>query len=399
MLGTTIGDELRMASQFKSKVISISLKDRASVVSGGHTANAAYWFDLDAGTFISSTYYMPSLPEWVARFNAEGPTKAYCGNPWRALEASGSLGGQVWSEFRAEPGQPCPNRKFVHWLHETPFTNEVELNFAKEAVKNEALGKGPETDLLAVSLSSNDSIGHAYGPDSPQVADATLRTDRYLADFFSFLDQTVGLRNVWIALSADHGVAPTPAFVMEHHLGQGAADMGVVAKAMSHALSQAFGTDQWIEGQAGFQIYLNPVALRTHHVAQDHAELVAAQAAALVPGVQAAFTRHQLLFRPTLDSSLARKVGNSFFGPRSGDVYIVLEQFAVTVHEKSTTTHGSPWSYDAHVPLILWGDAFLPGDYSRPVEPVDLAPTLSAALGLDQPSGSEGKPLTIALKP
>ncbi|MBZ5514353.1 MAG: alkaline phosphatase family protein [Acidobacteriia bacterium] len=220
LMNTTLGDELRMASGFQARVVAVSLKDRAAVLSGGHTANAVYWYQTASGSFVSSTYYMSALPSWVAKFNAHSPAGGYCGKGWQALpETPGAQG--TFSQFAPGRGEPCPDPRFLEWLNSTPYMNEIELDFALAAIRNEHLGQGPATDLLTISLSANDYVGHAFGPYSPQVSDTTLRTDRALADFFTKLDQTVGLGNVWIALSADHGVAPTPQFIREHHLGLG----------------------------------------------------------------------------------------------------------------------------------------------------------------------------------
>ncbi len=167
---------------------------------------------------MTSTYYMPALANWAAAFNDTLPAKPYCGKAWVALPETPEVGDKVLRQFDPEPNETCPGGKFLGWLQYTPFMNEIELNFARAAIKNEQLGQGPQTDLLALSLSVNDYIGHGFGPSSPEVADTTLRTDRYLAEFFKDLDQMVGLANAWIALSADHGVSPTPKFSTEHHL-------------------------------------------------------------------------------------------------------------------------------------------------------------------------------------
>lgn len=398
LIGSTLGDELRLASDFESKVMAISLKDRGAILPGGHTANAAYWYDSKTGHFVSSTYYMPSLPGWVAQFNEQSSAKAYCGKPWVALPETPSAGGKVLGEFKPVPNQPCPSRSFVSWLSGTPFMNEIELNFAREAVKNERLGQGNATDLLAVSLSVNDPIGHDHGPYSREVADATLHTDRYLADFFMDLDLQVGLDKVWIALSADHGVAPTPRFVKEHRLGIGTAQPGVLRKAVEQALTRAFGQDEWIEAVGGPYIYLNQAILKNRQIDPAKAETVAAEAAASVQGVTEVLTRTQLLSASPPRSPMARKASNSFNRQRSGDILVVFDPYTVSSQRETSAEHGSPWNYDAQVPLVLWGSAFRPGVYATPCQTIDLAPTLAVVLGLNQPSGAEGQPLTTALK-
>ncbi len=396
LVGSTIGDELRLASGFQSKVVAISLKDRGAIVPGGHTASGAYWYDGDSGRFVSSTYYMQQLPPWVVRFNDSEPVRAYCGKPWEALPETPLLGGRILKQL--DPALPCPSAKFVAWLHDTPFMNAIELDLAREAIKNEGLGQGPATDLLSISLSANDLIGHAFGPYSDEVADTTLRTDRYLASFFQGLDHAVGLANVWIVLSADHGVAPNPKTIREHRLGPGNVVPAALKSALEQALAQALGQDQWVQDLSGFYITLNSVALEKHHVDRSRAEALAAEAAQSVAGVLAAFTRTQFLTGRLPATPIGRKAANSYNSRRGGDVFIVLDPYAVAVAGETSSTHGTAWSYDAQVPLILWGDAFRPGVYATPAEPIDLAATLAVALGLTQPSGSQGRPLTAALK-
>ena len=397
LIGSTIGDELRAADNFESKVIAVALKDRSAILPGGHTANAAYWYDGKTGHFVTSTYYMPSLPSWAVQFNDHAPAKAYCGRSWQALPETPGAAGKTLRDALPS-NEPCPSPEFLSWLEGTPFMNEIELNFVREAIKEGHLGEGQATDLLAVSLSVNDHIGHAFGPYSPQVADTTLRTDRDLADFFAYLDRTVGLDKVWIALSADHGVAPNARFVREHKLGTGVRNEGALRSTVEQALSKAFGEDHWIESVHGFYIYLNLATLEKHHLERAKVEAVAADAALTVPGIEATFTRTQFLTGTLPNSALARKAAQSFNLQRSGDVFVVLNPYAVTSNSEVSATHGTPWSYDAQVPLVLWGSVFKPGVYTTPCQPIDLAATLAAVLGLTQPSGSQGRPLTEAIK-
>lgn len=398
LLGSTIGDELRVASDFQSRVIAISLKDRSAVLPGGHTANAAYWYDPATGHFITSSYYMKSLPAWVEAFNAAGPTKAYCGKPWEALKETPGIGGKVLATAPAGNNAPCPNPGFRAWMMGTPFMNEVELNFAEAAIDHERLGQGPATDLLAISLSINDYIGHDFGPYSPQVADTTVRTDRYLAAFFANLDKKLGLANVWIALSADHGVAPSPHYIMEHHLGPGLIYTQSAADAAQQALTRAYGEANWIDFALGSWIYLNHAALASRGEDLAQAQTLAAEAAASIPGVRAVFTQTQFLTGSLPESPLARKAAHSFNSQRAGDLLLVSVPYAVPSETTTGTTHGSPWNYDAQVPLVLWGGPFRPGVYNSPCQPIDLQPTLAALLGLAQPSDAQGEPLTDSMR-
>jgi predicted AlkP superfamily pyrophosphatase or phosphodiesterase len=398
LTASTLGDELRMATGFRAKAVSISLKDRAAILMGGHTPSAAYWYDVGSGRFVSSTYYMPTLPAWADEFNKKSPITQFCGQKWQALAETPGAEGKVLSEFDASPGETCPDPKFLGWLENTPYMNQIELDFAANAVRSERLGQGPETDILTLSLSVNDYIGHEFGPYSEEVADTTLRTDRYLAAFFDELDKLVGLDNVWIALSADHGVAPSPAFVQKHKLGMGTAQPANIRGAAEKALTQAFGPGPWIEDQDETYLYLNRETLEKHNVAEAKAEEIAAEAAASLPDVTAAYTRTQFLTGSLPLSPLARKAANSFNSKRSGDVFLIFLPFAVPSFSATGTTHGTPWNYDAQVPLIFWGNAFKPGFYSGACQPVDLAATLAARLGLTQPSGAQGTPLDSSLK-
>jgi len=399
LMNTTLGDELRLASGFRSKVVAISLKDRAAILPGGLTANAAYWYQASSGRFVSSTYYMTALPSWVAEFNAQPPTREYCGKSWQALPATPGESGKVFSQFPLSSSEPCPNQRFLEWVDSTPFMNELELKFALAAIRNEHLGQGPATDLLAISLSVNDYIGHAFGPYSPEVADLTLQTDRDLAAFFTEVDRTVGLANVWMALSADHGVAPTPQFVREHHLGLGRFSVRPLSESINAALAEQLGEKGLLQAIELPCVYLNQGVLKQRKIPSERAEAIVAQAARQVPGVKAAFTRTELENGKSAQDPLFRKALNSFEGSRSGDVFVVLDAFAVPAESDTGTTHGSPWNYDAQVPLVFWGTGFRPGTYVDPVQVIDLAPTLAAALGLDQPSGAQGRPLSKALRP
>jgi len=398
LTASTLGDELRMATDFRAKVMAISLKDRAAVLMGGRTPSAVYWYDEGSGCFVTSTYYMPTLPAWADDFNQQSPIKQYCGQKWRRWEETPGALSKVLSEFEPSPGETCPDPKFLDWLDNTPYMNQIELAFATDAIRSERLGQGPETDILALSLSVNDYIGHEYGPYSEEVADATIRTDRDLAKFFDDLDRLVGLDHVWIAFSADHGAPPTPAFIQEHKLGLGMAQPAAIRGAAERALTQAFGPGPWIEDEDETYLFLNRDTLKKRSIPESKAEEVAAQAAASQADVAAAFTRTQFLTGSLPNSPIARKAANSFNSNRSGDVFLVLRPFAVPSSSATGTAHGTPWNYDAQVPLIFWGSAFKPGFYATACQPIDLAATLAARLGLTQPSVAQGTPLVSSLK-
>ncbi len=397
LLGSTFSDELRTASGSESKIISIALKDRGAILPGGHSANAAYWYQAATGAFVSSTYYMEQLPAWVAEFNGRVHANNYCGKPWKAIEETSGAEARIFDEYRPGPGEACPSSRFLAWMAGTPFLSEIQLSFAREAMRQEKLGQGPGTDILAFGLSANDSVGHRYGPHSPQLADMTLRTDRELAAFFEDVDRMVGLSKVWIALSADHGVAPTPQYIKARGLGHGSFESLTLRMAIENHLSSAYGEERWIDSLELPNVFLNLEAIAKRQLTHEKVAEEAARAAMTTPGVFAAFTRSSLARDGAGTSPIARKIFNSFNLDRSGDLFVVLEPFAVPAGSETGTTHGSPWNYDTHVPMLFWGSAFRRGEHSEPCQPADLAPTLAAALGLAQPSGATRPPLASAL--
>jgi arylsulfatase A-like enzyme len=308
------------------------------------------------------------------------------------------VGGKTFALYRVEDDPFCSSASFMQWLRSTPFITEIELEFALEAVRHERLGQRGGTDLLTISLSANDYIGHAFGPDSPQVADMVLQTDKLLAGFFSEINSLVGLENVWIALSADHGVAPTPRWIKEHRLGRGNTPMPSTRDIAQEALARAFGREKWLEAAASRYLYLNRAALASKKVDLGKAEEAAAQALRQSPGVAAAFTRTQLAEGTLPQTALSAQAIRNFDAERAGEILVLLEPYALPGLPDDQATHGSPWDYDAQVPLILWGRAFKRGTYEAPCQTVDLVPTLFAALGLASPSGVEGRPLGDALQ-
>jgi predicted AlkP superfamily pyrophosphatase or phosphodiesterase len=398
LVGSTIGDELRMATGFESRVFAAALKDRSAVVMGGHLANAAYWLDLETGRFVTSDYYASALPAWVEEFNAKSPTAAYCGKDWLALSETPGAAGKVLQPSGTTQGAPCPDRNFHEWLRKTPFMAELELAFAAELAERERLGKGPATDLLGVSVGSIDYIGHAFGPYSAEMADTILRTDRLLADFFARLDRLVGLENTWIILTADHGAPPTPQFAREHRLSEIGPLMKAIPEHLEKFLSAKVGAGPWVASFDGFTLNLNRATLARHKLDAARAAEMAAEALKAMPGIHTVFRREELQNGKLPRTPVARKAANSFHARRSGDLLIIPEPFAVPSESETETMHGSPWTYDTHVPLILWGSAFKPGTYVTPCKVIDLVPTLTAPLGVSLPAGSEGRPLSPALK-
>jgi predicted AlkP superfamily pyrophosphatase or phosphodiesterase len=310
-------------------------------------------------------------------------------------------------DVAAEADEAGTGRTFPHPIGGTaafdlsPFSNEVLADFAMRAVAEEGLGRDTVPDLLAISFSANDRVGHAYGPDSHEVMDVTVRLDRTLARLFSFLDKTVGLANVVMVLTADHGVAPLPEVFASLHPGASARrfNPAVVDTAVEAALRARYGpapAPGWIAHHDQPQLYLNRAALRAKRVSVEDAERVAQAAIMTVPGV------HEALTSSELASGRARGVRSaevlSFYPGRSGDIYYLMEPYIVVDDGSTGTGHGTPWAYDQQVPLLLYGSRIVPGVRRTPATVADIAPTLSALLGLTAPGGSQGRVLAEALR-
>ena len=234
LLADTIGDELRLATAGKSRVFGISLKDRAAVLPAGYSGNAAYWIDHEDGAWVSSSYYMKSLPPWLVAFEASGPTKKYLNQEWKGLD------GSVLDSTAPATNAAGQRLGFYDLVGKTPFANDYEFDFAKELIRQEKLGNGSATDFLSISLSANDLLGHRVGPDSPKMAAMALALDRQLADFFAFLKQQVGLENVWIALSADHGIAPLVESAQTMHVPAARLNSASMAQQINLKLAEQF---------------------------------------------------------------------------------------------------------------------------------------------------------------
>ncbi len=418
LIGTTFADQLRLSTNFRSKVVGLSLKDRGAILPAGKSANLALWFDSRSGQFITSDYYAETLPDWVVRFNGAKPADKYFGARWektfpsavyaRADADDRPYEGSFPGDTRTFPhvvtgGLTAPGPAFYDALTATPFANDLLVELAEAAIENEHLGEDDATDLLTISFSANDIAGHTYGPFSQEVADITMRTDQTLARLFSYLDRRIGPTGYIAALSADHGVSPMPELAAAHRLGGRRIPPAAVVQAVEQALRARFGDEKWIEPRAEVlvasgAIYLNREAIAKRNLDPAVVERAAADAARSVVGVAASFTRTDLLAGRFRGDRLSTLVANGFHPDRSGDVILVTEPLAIFWRHSTGTTHGSPYSYDTHVPLLLFGPPIRSGTYATPCSPADLVPTLAAVLGIEVPTGVTGRVLNEALK-
>lgn len=391
LLADTLGDELRLATQGNARVFGISLKDRSAILPAGFAANGAYWIDGQTGTWITSTYYRNDLPKWVQDFNSTRPAK-YWDREWKDSQ------GNVLATTAHRKGRNGSEAGFFEIVGSTAFGNEYELEFARELVLYENMGRGPATDLLAISLSPNDLLGHAVGPDTPQMAQMALDLDRQLGDFFNFLGHQVGLANVWIALSADHGVSSLPDAVKKLHIP--AANLG--AKKLEEQINNAL-TAKYSPGHPAAYVtldypdaFLDQDAFSAAHLGERDAETAVGDAMKQV-GLRGYYTKSQLADGEAPNTPLGHKYLNSY--SPLGSWYVLGIPDFYSVAGSSGTDHASPYNYDTHVPLAFYGLPFRTGTYRDAVEPIDLAPTLASLLGINPPTHSVGRVLTEAIAP
>ncbi len=454
---STVGDSLRLATLGQAKVFGVSLKDRAAILPVGYSANGAYWIDAASGNFITSSYYMDALPDWVTAFNSGD----------RATEAEQEAGVPGTHEFYEQVGS-------------TPAANAYELDFARALITGEQLGNHPVTDLLTISLSANDIVGHATGPDSPQSRQMVDALDRQLDGFFAWLDKNVpgGLANMYIALSADHGVAPVPAQALALGMPAAMIDIRKLVASLNDAMNAKFSPGEKVEyllpNQELPYLSLNRPSFEVAGINEQEAEQAveaavqpAVESLAPAPGSEEAkpvpptpapvlavappvtvdnpptasrahggggkrgrarssavsapvvapppppppvtrlpaipvvvhtYTRQELASGALPESEWGRQLAHSYSPNGGWYVMVIPAAFQMETQPAGRTQHFSPWSYDRHVPLAFYGAPFAPGIYHGRVQPVDLAATLASLLGLTQPSASVGTVLTQAIR-
>jgi predicted AlkP superfamily pyrophosphatase or phosphodiesterase len=413
LIGSTVGDQLRLSNNGKSKVVGIAFKDRSAVLPAGKQPNGAYWFDSILGTFVSSTYYFPDLPVWVKEFNRNNrPDKKYFGAHWDLLLRDAAAYQRSLpddSPYEKSPrgnkfphiidsNESIPGKVFYENFEESPFANEYTAAFARAAIEGEKLGQDDYADLLTVSFSANDKVGHSFGPYSQEVEDITLRTDRLLGDFFTYIDQKIGLANTIIVLTADHGVAPVPEHSQDIGLGGGRFASRSLTSAIKAGLDKRFGEADWILAAGNGNIYFDYDLIERKKVNRQEMERTGCEAALKFEGVGHCFTRSQLLFGPLPPGGYSAQAARGFNAERSGDLVLVVKPFYLQRTEYGTS-HSTPYSYDTHVPVIFYGAGVVAGSYANPSSPSDIAPTLSTLLKIEPPSNTVGRVLTEAIKP
>lgn len=409
LLVSTVTDELRMASNYRSKVVGVSLKDRAAILPGGHTANAAFWLDDATGNFITSDYYMPQLPGWADAFNKSHPIERLVQYGWSSLypvdsyrnsdsdeqSYEGKFNGETTSVFPHKIDEAYKKNKSS--FRSTPFGNTLTLDFARRAVEGYQLGSGPATDLLTINCASTDYVGHMFGTNSIEIEDTYLRLDQDLAKFFGFLDTKVGKGQYTVFLSADHGAAHAVGYMEKHRLPADIWNSKPLVDSLNRILAEKFGTEKLILAELNYQLNFDMGKIYGQHLDFNAIKKLAADYLQQQNGISFAIDIAKIGEAP-VPEPLKTMVANGYNFKRSGAVQIVLDAGWFEGHGRTGTTHGTWNPYDTHIPLLFMGWGIRHGSSNTQVYMTDIAPTLAALLHIQMPNGCIGKPIGELLK-
>jgi predicted AlkP superfamily pyrophosphatase or phosphodiesterase len=407
LLATTITDELKLATAFKSKVVGICIKDRGSILPAGHRPDAAYWYDGKTGNWITSTYYTNELPGWVQELNNRKMADTYFQQNWNTLYPIASYTQSDSDEVRYEGKMKNEkNTSFPHNLQQyigkdydmlpvTPFGNSFTFYMAKQAISNMQLGKNTVTDFLAISLSAPDYIGHKFGPNSIEIEDNYLRLDKDLEDFMNYLDQTIGKDQYTLFLSADHGVAHIPLFLTDHRIPAGSWDNTAMLKNLNSQLKEKFKTEKLVVAESNYQLYLNNEAIAENNISRELLVAEIINYCEKQKGIAQAFDLQQLM-TTALPQVIREMLINGYHKKRAGDIQIILEPGWID-GGNTGTTHGLWNPYDSHIPMVWYGKGIRKGKSNRTMYMTDIAPTIGALLQIQMPSGCIGNVMTEVL--
>ena len=414
LLVTTVTDELRLATNFRSKVIGIALKDRGGILPAGHTANAAYWFDDKTGNWISSTYYMKELPQWVKDFNDQKLAENYLKLDWNSLYPIDTYlqstpdNTKYEGKFKGMDTPTLPVKTSVIYkgnlglIRSTPYGNTFTLDLAIAAINAEQLGQHPVTDFLAVSLSSPDYIGHQFGVNAVEIEDTYLRLDRDIANFLVYLDAKVGKGNYTVFLTADHGAAHNTAFLNDHGIPAGVWDDGATLKELNKYLEDKYNEKRVVLNLGNYQVNLNYAAIKQDKLNEDAIKQDCIAYLQKLPYVAFAIDMDKAA-TANIPEQLRSRIINGYNSKNSGVIQIILDPAWFTGHGSGDsgptgTTHGTWNPYDNHIPLVFMGWGIQHGSLTRETHMTDIAATIAALLHIQAPNGSIGQPISEVLK-
>ncbi|MEI3800802.1 Predicted pyrophosphatase or phosphodiesterase, AlkP superfamily [Chitinophaga ginsengisegetis] len=408
LLASTITDELKLATNFRSKVVGVSLKDRASILPAGHTPNGAFWLDDSNGSFITSTWYMKELPEWVKRFNDRKEPQQLMSKPWETLYpintyVQSSEDNVDWEgTFPGEKAPVFPHalkdayKKDPGNLRSTPGGNTLTLDFAKAAIEGYDLGNNTVTDFLTINCASTDYVGHKYGPNSIEVEDTYLRLDKDLSAFFTYLDQRVGKGNYLVFLTADHGAAHAIKFMEEHKLPAGITESRKLVAGLDSTLNVRFGVSKLVSSFMNYHVSFDKAKIAASKLDYDAVKKETVKYFEAQPGIQFAADLDNIGVNP-LPEPLNTMAINGYNRKRTGSVIVIPEPGWFEGSLKGTT-HGNWNPFDIHIPLVFMGWHVKHGASNETVHMTDIAATLAAMLHIQMPSGCVGKPVKEILQ-
>lgn len=400
---STIGDEMKIASNGRAKVVGVALKDRASILPAGHNPNGAFWFDDQTGCFITSSYYMDRLPKWVEAFNDKRLPKQYLSQKWNTLYPKNTYTESTTDENEYENGiregvkatlplnLPELYKKYGYGIiRNTPFGNSLTLDMAKAAIDGEQLGADDETDLLAVSCSSTDYIGHQVGTHAIETEDTYLRLDKAIADFLTYLDSKVGKGNYLVFLSADHGAMNNAAFLQDRRIPAGSWDASATAKKLNHVLAKEYPeAGDIVKTVMNYQVFFNRDVIKSKQLDFDNIKQTVVNVLKEDPSVQYACDMAKASTE-SIPEEVKSRIINGYNRERSGDVVIILKP-NFYAHGMKGTDHGAWNSYDTHIPLVFMGWGIKHGATTKQTFMTDIAPTIAAMLHVQAPNGCVGK--------
>ena len=410
LLSSTIGDELRLFSNLKSRVIAVSLKDRAAILPGGHLSTGSYWFDSESGNFITSTYYCKELPAWVTDFNALHLPEKYLSQPWNTLlpieqyTESAADDNPYEGMFKGENKPVFPHavntlysKTDYEVLRSTPFGNSIVKDLALAALKAENLGKGDFTDLLAISFSSTDYIGHKMGPQSVEIEDTYLRLDRDIAEIISALEKTCGKEGFLLFLTADHAAAYVPQELMDNKMNAGYFNTKTYTDSLRIYLNKIYSDTALVTATLNNQVYLDLWRIKHKNINLRNLENDIVSYSMTFTGVANAYTSAEMN-GAALKNKSAELMQNGFYPGRSGDIMLLFEPEWLDDYSHTGTSHGTTYRYDTHVPLLWYGWGIKPGSSTEAVDITDIAPTISSLLDMMEPAACIGKPISSITK-
>ncbi|SKB90870.1 Type I phosphodiesterase / nucleotide pyrophosphatase [Parapedobacter luteus] len=412
LLTSTITDQLKLATNFRSKVIGIAIKDRGGILPAGHFADAAYWFEGNSGNWVSSTFYMQELPEWVQQFNAQKLAEKYLQQDWNTLypietyEQSIEDDNAYEATYRGEASPVFPKRlaslmkdNGLGLIRTTPFGNTLTLDLAKAAIANEQLGRNPQrvTDFLCLSLSSTDYVGHQFSVNAIEIEDTYLRLDKELEAFFAYLDEQVGPGEYTLFLTADHGASHNPLFFMDKRGNAGYFDERNALTGLNTLLSEKFGQEKIVRSLMNYQVHLNYEIIEANDLDEEDIKEVAIKFLRTLDGV-AFVTDMEKAGSSSIPARIRERIANGYNPKRSGCIQIILEPQWYSGSPRSRgTTHGTWASYDAHIPLVWMGWGIKHGTTNRETHMTDIASTVAALLHIEEPNGNIGNPVVELL--